>query len=295
MKKILVASLLIAFAFACKNAPKKEAEDSTVSSADEVKTTELVFQWTTDTLLTTSESVIYDKVRDVLYVSNIAGVPSERDGVGFISKVGMDGTIIEAEWISGMDAPKGLGLHGDKLYVNDIDKIIEIDIPEAKVAKSHPIEGAIFLNDITTDSDGNVYASDSNAGAIFMLEGDKVSKVTDGLSGPNGLLHDGETFYVALWNEQTLNTLDLDSKAITKVADGLENPDGIEPVGDGTYFVSSWQGLIHLVDAEGNGEILLDTSEDEIGAADIEYIQEKNLLLVPTFNKNGLSAYTFVR
>jgi hypothetical protein len=38
-------------------------------------------------------------------------------------------------------------------------------------------------------------------------------------------------------------------------------------------------------------ELLLDTSAEEIGAADIEYISEKNLLLIPTFFKNGLTAY----
>jgi len=75
------------------------------------------------------------------------------------------------------------------------------------------------------------------------------------------------------------------------MADSLETPDGIEAVGDGGYLVSSWNGQVHYVDPSGKTLRVLDTRADSIGAADIEYIPEKKLLLVPTFFKNRVAAY----
>lgn len=293
MKYLNVIALVAIVLFSsCKDTKKKEVEKVEVEAiVEEVKKPKLTLKWSTDTLLTTSESVIYDKQRDVLYVSNIAGDPAEADGIGFISKVDLNGKITDVKWIDGLDSPKGLGIHDGKLYVTDLTKIVEIDIEAGKVSKSHDVEGSVFLNDITIDANGKVYASDSRGGSIYTLENEKVTKILDSLSGPNGLLADKEQFLVALWDEKTLNTLDLATNEITKRTEGLENPDGIEAVGDGSYLVSSWQGLIHIVNADWSKELLLDTSGDEIGAADIEYIAEKNLLLIPTFYKNGLMAY----
>lgn len=289
MKYLNIVALVVIMLFSsCKDTKKNEVENSVV---EEIKKPTLNFKWATDTLLTTSESVIYDKKREILYVSNIAGVPDSVDGVGFISKVDLDGKIAELNWVSGLDAPKGLGIYGDKLYVTDLDKIIEIDIVTGEIAKSHVVEGAVFLNDIAVDPNGKVYASDSRQGVIYVLENDQATMIIDSLAGPNGLLHDNDKFLVALWNEKTLNTFDLETKEMTLVTTGIENPDGIEAVGDGSYLVSSWQGMIHLVNDDWTKVLLLDTSGEKIGAADIEYIPEKNLLLIPTFYKNGLMAY----
>ncbi len=285
----LVAIVLFS---SCKEAKKKEAKETEPEvTVEKVKKPKLTFKWTTDTLLTTSESVIYDKKREILYVSSIAGDPAGADGIGFISKVDLNGKITDVNWISGLDAPKGLGIHGDKLYVTDIDKIIEIDIEASKVVNSYTIENSIFLNDITIDAHGKVYASDSRGKSIYTLENGETTKIMDSLSGPNGLLADNDKFLMALWDEKTLNTVDLTTKEVTKRTEGIENPDGIEAIGDGSYLVSSWQGLIHIVNEDWSKELLLDTSDEKIGAADIEYIAEKNLLLIPTFYKNGLTAY----
>lgn len=290
MKYINVIALVaVVLLSSCKNKVKNNAE---VLEVEEIKEASLTLKWASDTLLTTSESVIYDQKREVLYVSNIAGVPDETDGVGFISIVDLDGKITNLNWITDLDAPKGLGIVGDKLYVTDITNLIEIDIEGGTVSQTIPIEGSVFLNDITTSADGKVYMSDSRGeGKVFVYENGVVSVLLEGLPGPNGLLSDGDTFLMALWDEKTLNTLDLATNEITKRTEGIENPDGIEAVGDGSYLVSSWQGQIHLVHADWSKTLLLDTSMEDIGAADIEFIQEKNLLLIPTFYKNGLMAY----
>lgn len=283
MKKLIPLSLIVIFvAWACQ--PKKEAE--TVSGVPT-----LTLKWQTDTLLTTSESVIYDEANDILYVANINGVPDAKDGNGFISKVSLDGKITDAKWIIGLDAPKGLGIYQGKLYVADIDRVHEIDIAAGKVLNSFVAEGSKFLNDITTGSDGKVYASDTGAGEVLVLENGSFTKWLTGQAGPNGLLAEGNNVLVALWDTKTLNSAELGAQQVILKTDSIENPDGIEAMGNGGYLVSSWNGMVHYIDKDGKNTMVLDTRADSIGAADIEYIPSKNLLLVPTFYKNSIMAY----
>lgn len=275
----------------CKESKKEDTEANKAdSTAIEIKKPQLIHQWTTDTLLTTSESVIYDTKRDILYISNIAGKPDSLDGKGFISKVNLMGKITDTMWVEGLNAPKGMGIIEDTLYVNDINNVVKIDIETGEILKKYPVENSEFLNDITTNN-GKVYMSDSNKGTIHMLENDKISIVKDSLASPNGLLADNGQLLVALWNDKTLNTLDPSTGEITLRTEGIENPDGIVALGDGSYLVSSWNGKIHLVNSDWSKELILDTTADEVSAADIEYISDKNLLLVPNFFKNTVSAY----
>ena len=94
------------------------------------------------------------------YVSNVNGGPLDKDGNGFISKVSGDGKMTTLKWIEGMNAPKGMVMNGGKLYVSDIDDLIEIDAAAGKITATYPAEGAVFLNDTAVDEAGNVYVSD---------------------------------------------------------------------------------------------------------------------------------------
>jgi len=69
----------------------------------------VIKKWETDTLLRTPESVLLDEGRNILYISNINGQPTDKDGNGFISKVTLDGKIENLKWVEGFDAPKVLG------------------------------------------------------------------------------------------------------------------------------------------------------------------------------------------
>ena len=295
MKNLMPVFLaLLIVAGACQTS-KKEATEETVTEAPEAAGPFLTQKWETDTLLNTCESVLFDAGKNVLYVANIVGAPDGKDGNGFISKVSTDGAITELQWATGLDAPKGMGLHGNSLFVTDLDKIVEIDTETGKVVKSYPVTGAQFLNDITVDNDGRVYASDSNVGFIVQLMGNEVSMWLDSVDGPNGLLADGGNLLMAGWDSGTLNVIDPATKAVTPKAEGIEHPDGIVAVGDGSYLVSTWDGMVHHVDADGKTTKLLDTRESGVNAADIEYIQDKNLLLVPTFFGNTVVAYELTR
>src|SRR5438045_850737 len=75
------------------------------------------------------ESVRYDADLDVYYISNVNGNPSQKDNNGFIVRVKADSTGASTVLVQGgkggvtLNAPKGLAIKGDTLFVADIDAV----------------------------------------------------------------------------------------------------------------------------------------------------------------------------
>jgi hypothetical protein len=161
--------------------------------------------WETPAELKAPESALYDAQRDILYVSNVNGAPNEADGNGFISKLGIDGSISELEWVTGLDAPKGLAMVGDKLYAADINKLVEIDLNSGQISNRYDAAGAQFLNDVTADDAGNIYVSDMMTNTIYKLSDGKFESwvQSDDLQNPNGLLAEGDKLVVGAWGKMT--------------------------------------------------------------------------------------------
>lgn len=281
MKNLLLILVLVIAAMACQPAKQENAE---------VFSPKLTMKWESDTVLTTCESVIYDSANEVLYVSNINGTPTDKDGNGFIAKLGLDGKIVQAQWVTGMDAPKGMGIYNGKLFVSDINRIHEIDIAGGTITNTYVVDSAKFLNDVTVDANGKVYVSDSNVGNILVLENGVVSEYISGVAGVNGLLSEGTDLQMVSFATGVFNTIDA-NKQVTLKTDSIDAGDGIEALSEGGYLVSSWTGKVTYVSPEWKNSLLLDTSAESINAADIEYIADKRLLLIPTFFKNKVVAY----
>src|SRR3954464_7400223 len=72
------------------------------------------------------EGVKYDAEQDVWFISNMLGYGSAKDGAGYIIRIpaGALGppTLFIASGKNGavLDAPKGMAIHGDTLWVADI-------------------------------------------------------------------------------------------------------------------------------------------------------------------------------
>ena len=244
--------------------------------------------WSTDTIVAIPESVLPDLKKGVLYVSLIDGGGWDADGKGGVAKLTLDGKKYDGNWISGLNAPKGLGMYNNKLYAADISEVVVIDIPNGKVEKKIPIEGATGLNDITVSDNGVVYVSDSRNAKVWRIENDKPSLFLDSMNGVNGLKAIGNDVYVLSGK----NFVKADGqKKISKVAILDQGGDGIEPVGNGDFIVTSWGGWIYYVHADGKVETLLDTHLDKKNTADIGYDPATKIIYVPTFNAKTVVAY----
>lgn len=249
----------------------------------------LIKVWETPPVLTTAESVIFCPDNELIYVSCINGNPSEKDGKGFISVLTSAGEIKTLEWVKGLDAPKGLGIHNGKLFVADIDHLVEIDIKNGKILKKYEAPGAQFLNDVTTTPDGKVFVSDMMTKKIHLLENGefKVWLHSETFNRPNGLFTENNKLYVG---DHEIFEIDLASKAIRSIIKDAGGVDGLEKTHDGDFIFSHWAGRIFL--RKGDQTIkLMDSSEQNINTADIDYAIKLQLLLVPTFFDNRVIAY----
>lgn len=251
---------------------------------------QLIKKWETDSLLKVPESVLFDAKNQVLYVANIDGKePWAKDGKGSIGKVGIDGKIVNVDWVTGLNAPKGMGLYNNKLFVADIDQLVVIDIIKAAIIQTIPIAGAQGLNDVTVDKNGVVYVSDSQIKKIYRVENGNAVLWLDNLQGPNGVLVFNNVLYL-LDNGGLYKTEK--EKTITKITDGMDGgTDGLENVTGNDFIVSCWSGSIWYVKADGSKIHLLDTREQKINSADIGYDAANKIVYVPTFWKNSIVAY----
>jgi sugar lactone lactonase YvrE len=251
--------------------------------------------WSTDSTLRTPESVFHDEKTGKIYVSNIEGKGAwDKDGRGSISIITASGKILSPYWVTGLHAPKGMGMFQDFLIVADVDSVVIIEPTRAQIVKKIYIEGAQALNDLTVDKRGNIYVSDSKTKKIHMIDGLKldVSLYVDGLKGPNGVLFVDRTLYYV--DAGGFYKVAKDKQKIL-IVDGLEGgTDGIEQIDEENFLVSCWSGTIYHVNLKGEKKLLIDTRSGQINAADIGYDKKKKIVYVPTFYKNTVMAYQLV-
>ncbi len=156
---------------------------------------ELKEVWSCQPVLETPESVIYDPVDSLIYVSNIMGDPLEADGNGFISQLDSSGNIVEIKWITGLNAPKGMGIYNRKLYVTDLTELVEISINENRITNKYTFPDARLLNDIAIDALGNIYVSETSQDndTIYKFRDETIEKWHKSMEieRPNGLYIDG--------------------------------------------------------------------------------------------------------
>ena len=153
------------------------------------------------------------------------------------------------------------------------------------------------------DPDGTVYASDTPTNTIWRLKDGSFEPwlANDNLNGPNGLLVQGDKLIVASFGKMPsegqkqelagLLSVDIATQAISKIGKGepIGNLDGLEPLQPGVYLVTDWaKGALYRVDAKGKVDQLLDLNQ---GSADLTYLPDKKVVLIPMMLDNSLVAY----
>ncbi len=282
---IYAASLLIALS-ACVSNTKKKIKEAMYAP-------KLQLVWQTDSLLTTCESALYHKPTGIIYVSNVNQSPWELDGNGFISTIDTLGNILEEKWIEGLSGPKGMGIVNNSLFVTDINQVVEIDIASQSIINTFPVEGKTDLNDITVSPDGIVFVSGSASGTIYTIkDGQMDTLVSKNFDRLNGLYYSKDGLYYATSGGHEFGFYNKGDSTTMVLTSEIGHGDGIVQLSNKDFIVSSWSGEIFYISAKDWSKIqLLDTREKKINAADIDYIPELNLLLVPSFFNNRIMAY----
>jgi len=250
-------------------------------------------QWETVPGLKVPESVLYDTVTGLIFVSNVNGNPAEKDSNGYISTLSPEGKILKADWVTGLDAPKGMGILNNKLYVTNIDEVAEIDIPTASIINRYPVEGSRFLNDIAIDpKTGMIFITDTDPGKVFLLFEGKVSSWLEGdlFKGANGLFLKGSKLYIGTSN--SILQADINTGEVQVTIPNSGNVDGLYVTSEGRFIFSDWKGSVFVASLNGKPELLLNTSAHKVNAADFGIISKKNYILIPTFGDNKVVCYS---
>ena len=244
--------------------------------------------------LKTPESVVQAK-DGAIYISEI-GAPDTK-GDGQISKVDKKGNV--TIFAKGMDDPKGLAMIGDKLYVADVNRVLEVSKDgtwQVYGAQMAFPATPVFLNDLEADKLGNLYVSDSgnlkSGGVIYKIAkgGAPITVITDSknpdILAPNGLLFEGRNNLLSVdFESGILYRVNLTTGATTKVAEGFGGGDGLVKTKAGKIIISSWKtGIIYEVVA-GKARVI---KEGYKAAADIALSTDSKLLMVPDMKAGEL-------
>lgn len=287
MKPIIYALLGLLIATSCKS--NKAAE---TAQTEELKSPTATF--ITETLgLPHCESAVYDAKNDIIYASLIG---EKEPGDGSIATIDLDGNLIDPLFISGLNDPKGIAITKDRLYVSDIDELVEADLLTGEVLNKYSLDGLDFLNDVAIDLEGNVYVSDTGTSKIYQLDTEgnfSLWLADEDLDRPNGLFIQDHIMYLASWGSQPdggrVSKIDMTSKSIDSITTIIGNLDGIRPYDQDRLIISDWHsGNIHLVGYDGSIQQILQVGQS---VGDIAYIQDKKLLLLPMNKQSRLLFY----
>jgi sugar lactone lactonase YvrE len=272
----------------------------------------------------TPESVRYDETQDVYFVSNINGNPSQKDNNGFISRVRADGTVDSLMFVAGgrggvtLNAPKGMAIVGDTLWVADIDALRAFDKRTGAVVANVDMARlrVLFLNDVAAGPDGTVYVTDTGIRfgpngqmtapgpqRILQVKGRTASVALQGdsLGGPNGITWDpaGSRFLVASFGANNISAWKPGDQSLTTVATGVGQFDGVEVLSDGSFLASSWaDSSIYQFRLGAGGQPGAQATRLIMGVpspADFGHDGRRNLIAIPIFTGDRVEFWELPR
>ncbi|MGH7711728.1 MAG: SMP-30/gluconolactonase/LRE family protein [Gemmatimonadaceae bacterium] len=259
------------------------------------------------------ESVRYDADLDAFFVSNIKGIPSAKDNNGFIARVDATKpdsfTVVVRGGQGGvtLNAPKGIAIQGDTLWVADIDVVRGFNkrTGESIGTISFSRFSPRFLNDVAAGPDGEIYVTDTSIqitgsgtryfgqDKLFVVKGREVRLLLEGqnkLAQPNGVAWDtkGGRLLLAPFGGQSITSITTTNLQPIPIAGGLGGYDGIEVLPDGRVLVTSWQDSTVNVVVDGALRKVITNVE---GPADIGVDTKRMVLALPRFSAGVVEYY----
>lgn len=264
--------------------------------------------------LSTPESVLWDATRNVWYVSNINGSPLAKDDNGYIVRLSADGAKLDSvPFINGVDAditlnaPKGMALVGDTLWVADIDAVRAFDVNTGNAVTSLELaaQNATFLNDVAVGGDGTIYITDSgisfNADGsvshpgksrVFALTGRNAREVVvlPAESAANGIAFDAANnrWLIVGFNSPSVFAWMAGTDSVSVVGSGPGGGDGLVILNDGRVLYSTWADSSLYIFENGSSTKLRGGLN---APADIGYDARRNIVAVPLFSDNRVELW----
>lgn len=244
------------------------------------------------------ESALYDKKRQQVIVSNINGSAMDKNGLGYLSRLSPAGKILEKKWITGLDAPKGMAILGDILFIADIQQLHLVDLTKNERIDTFHIPQSQLLNDVTAGK-GKVWITDFLGHTIWQYHQGRISQFfySDYLSHPNGIHQTGTDLLLASWGSELQSDfstrfkghlwhLDIKRQQLRKHPNGqkIGNLDGITVLNQ-TIYSSDWMSGNLLATHPGQKTIILENFGS--GLADISQIDTD--LLLPHMQKGSVT------
>jgi hypothetical protein len=258
-------------------------------------------------------SVIHDEESDFYLVSNVDGLPLASDGKGFISKVAPDGKKILTRWIEGgrnnvvLNAPKGMAIRDDELWVADIDTVRIFHRTTGLPMGEVKVPGSKFLDGVALAFDGRILVTDvgvratgTNGGfeetgtdAVFAIYSDQHSTrinlvAKESLAGPTAVLPTPDKLWVV--SSRTGELLSFDTRAkldyIQKLPGG--ELEGLVALGDDLLVASRAASAILRGRPNGSWRIAIG---DVKSPGNIAYDEKRGRVLVPLFTEDEVRIY----
>lgn len=249
------------------------------------------------------ESVATDN--SFFYISNVGEKlqPTVKDGDGYISQVKKNGEIVEQKYITGLDAPKGMVVVNNVLYVADIDKIRGFSLLDKKKIFELDLssDGVTFLNDMTIVDEETFLVSGTDVGKIYEVKTAKegsfrVLDIEGDLSGVNGLFYSTRTRQLFTnsfgSNNQPTGQIGIINMAAKKP---LWKPqgeykgalDGLKVIGGNTILFSDWNvGGLKFMDLTDKVVHPVELPATIKGPADFYYDETTKSLWLPMMQEN---------
>jgi len=253
---------------------------------------------------------------EFLFVSNLGAkvAPSEKDGDGFIAKLEPNGVMFEEQFLSGLNAPKGMVLQGKTIYVTDIDRLLAFDVASKQKTLDLDFSSTktTFLNDIAVLDDKTLAVTATDLHKIFIVRLGETPQFTEmklkqPVLGANGLAYDflRKTLYVVGFGDGKPSgqlfkiTLDKDNQVLKQVRVGKlkGHLDGIAMLNPNEALVSDWvafapeKGRLLKVDLR-NGKTTV-VKDKLSGPAD--FIVTEGKVLLPEMLNNAFTLSTIIK